>query len=80
MWRNPSLEEILFFIFSEKILMENFVFPLLIFFYYGLEILNQCGKRVETKSENVFGANFYICRSYRGKTGRGGAFFAPHFE
>ena len=36
---------------------------------YGLEILNQCGKRVETKSQKVFGANSYACRSYSGKTG-----------
>ena len=38
---------------------------------YKLEILHQCGKRVKTKSQKVLGANSYICRSYRGKTGRG---------
>ena len=38
---------------------------------YGLEILHECGKRVITKSQKVLGANPYICRSYRGKTGKG---------
>ena len=38
---------------------------------YALE----SGKRVKTKSQNVFGANSYVCRGYRGKTGRG--HFAP---
>ena len=28
---------------------------------YGLEILHQCGKRVKTKSQEVFGANSYVC-------------------
>ena len=37
---------------------------------YKLEILQQPGKRVRTKSQKVLWANFYICRSYRGKTGR----------
>ena len=32
-------------------------------------------KRVKTKSQKVFGPNSYICRNYRGKTGRG--LFAP---
>ena len=32
---------------------------------YGLEILHQCGKRVKVKKS--FGANFYVCRSYKGK-------------
>ena len=41
-----------------------------------VEILHQCGKRVKTKSQNVLGGNSYICRSYRGKTGRG-AFLPP---
>ena len=36
---------------------------------WGIEILHQCGKRVKTKSHKVLGANFYVCRSYRGKTG-----------
>ena len=44
---------------------------------YGLEILHQCGKRAKTKSQKVLGANSYDCRSYRGKSGRGGL-FAPH--
>ena len=35
-----------------------------------LEILDQCGKRVKTKSHRVSGVNPYVCRSYRGKTGR----------
>ena len=43
---------------------------------YELEILHQRGKRVKTKSQKVLRANSYICRSYRGKTGRGrGAFW-----
>ena len=37
---------------------------------YKLEIWHQCGKRVKTKSQKVFGAN--VCRSYSGKAGRGG--------
>ena len=41
-----------------------------------IEILHQCGKRVKTKSQKVLGGNSYICRSYRGKTGRG-AFLPP---
>ena len=43
---------------------------------YGLEILHQCGKRVKTKSHKVLGANSYVCRSYSGKTSRGGGLFA----
>ena len=39
---------------------------------YGLEISGQCGKRVKTKSQKVLGANLYVCRSNREKTGRGG--------
>ena len=39
--------------------------------WYGLEILHQCDKRVKTKSQKVLGANPYVCRSYRAKTGRG---------
>ena len=35
-----------------------------------LEIVQQCGKRVKTKSTKVLGANSYVCRSYRGKGGR----------
>ena len=40
---------------------------------YKLEILHQSIKRVKTK---VLGANSYVCRSYRGKTGRD-AFLHP---
>ena len=38
---------------------------------YEFEILHQCGQRDKTKSQKVFGTNSYVCRSYRGKTGRG---------
>ena len=41
-----------------------------------LEILHQCGKTIKTKSQKVLGGNSYICRSYKGKTGRGP--FCPH--
>ena len=41
---------------------------------YKPETLRQCDKKVKTKSQKVFGANSYVCRSYRGKTGRGGLF------
>ena len=44
---------------------------------YGLEILHQFNKRVKTKSQKVLGANSYVWRNCRGKTGRG-LFFAPH--
>ena len=37
---------------------------------YSLDILRQCDKRLKTKIQTVLGANSYICRSYRGKTGR----------
>ena len=40
---------------------------------YDLDVLQQCGKRVKTKSQKVLGAKSYVCRSYRGKTG-GGSF------
>ena len=46
---------------------------------YGLAILYQCEKRVKTKKHKVFWANSYVCRSYRGKTGRG-TFLIPHPE
>ena len=36
--------------------------------HYKLEILHQCGKRVKTKRQKVLRADFYVCRSYRGKT------------
>ena len=44
---------------------------------HGLEILQQCDKRVKTKSQRVLGANSYVCRSYREKTGRVGIFTPP---
>ena len=34
-------------------------------------IVHECEKRDGTKSQKVSGASFYICRNYRGKTGRG---------
>ena len=43
---------------------------------YDLENLHQCGKKVKTKSQKVFGAISNVCRIYRGKTG-GGAFLPP---
>ena len=33
--------------------------------------LQQCSKRVKAERREVFKANSYVCRSYRGKTGRG---------
>ena len=42
-----------------------------------LEILHQCRKRVKAKSQEVLWASSYVCRSYRGKTGRG---TCPHPE
>ena len=50
---------------------------------YKLEIVYKSRKKVKTKSQKVLGANFYLCRSYRGKTGRGeegGTFCSPHPE
>ena len=38
------------------------------------EILLQCGKRIETKTQEVLGANSSLCRSYLGKTGTRGLF------
>ena len=37
---------------------------------YKLEILHQSVRGIEAKSQKVLGANTYVCRSYRGKTGR----------
>ena len=37
---------------------------------------HQCGERVKSKSQKV-GANFYLCRSYREKTGMGVGLFCP---
>ena len=44
---------------------------------YELEILHQCGKRVKTKSQMVFGVSFEVCRSCRGKTSRKDFLHAP---
>ena len=44
---------------------------------YELENLYQCGKWVKTKSQKVFGANSYVCRNCRGKTGSEGLFVCP---
>ena len=44
---------------------------------YDLENLHQCGKKVKTKSQKVFGANSYISRSYRRKSGRRDLFATP---
>ena len=38
---------------------------------YGPEILHQCGKSISTKSQKILRAYFYVCTSYRGKTGMG---------
>ena len=34
----------------------------------GLETLHQRGKKVKTTNQKGFGANSYVCRSYRGKS------------
>ena len=44
---------------------------------YGVEILQQCDKRVKTKSQKVLGANSSVCRGYRKKTGTVGIFTPP---
>ena len=44
---------------------------------YDLEILYQSGKRVKTKTHKVLGANSYVCRSYRKKTGKRDLFCSP---
>ena len=41
---------------------------------HRLEISLKCDKRVKTKGKKVFGANSYVCRSYRENTGREGLF------
>ena len=43
----------------------------------AFKILQQYGQRVKTKIQNVLGANSYVCRSYRGKTGRETFFARP---
>ena len=42
----------------------------------GLGILRSCCKGNETKRQIVLGANFYVCRSYRGES-LGGLFGVP---
>ena len=42
---------------------------------YGLEILNQCERKVKTKSQKFLVTNYYVL-SYRAKTGRG-SFLSP---
>ena len=46
---------------------------------YGLEVLHQCDEKVKIKSQKVLGANFYVCRNYRGQTGIE-PFFLSHPE
>ena len=41
------------------------------------EILHQCGKSVKTRSQKVFGAKSYVCRSYKEKAVRGYLFDHP---
>ena len=41
-----------------------------------LDVLHQCVKRVKAKSQKVLGANFCVCRCYRGKTGKGRRLFS----
>ena len=38
---------------------------------YDLEILHQCGKKVQTKSQKVVVADSSVCRRYWGKEFRG---------
>ena len=45
---------------------------------FKFKILHQSAKRAKTKSQKVLKINSYVCRSYRGKTGREGLFgFSP---
>ena len=37
---------------------------------WRVKVLQQCGKRLKTKSQTVLGANSYVCGSYMGKTDR----------
>ena len=41
---------------------------------YNLQVLHQCGKGVENKSQSASGANSYVCRCCKGKNGREGFF------
>ena len=47
---------------------------------YKLEILHKCGKKIKTKIQKVLGADSYVYRSYRGKTGRVAFLLPPHPE
>ena len=47
---------------------------------YDLEKLQKRDKRIVTKSQKNFGANSYVCRSYREKFGRWGLFGPSHHE
>ena len=38
-------------------------------------ILHQRSKKVKTKSQKILEANSYVCRSYKGKTGRMGVLY-----
>ena len=42
----------------------------------NLKLYTSVAKRIRIKSQKVLGAKFYVCGSYRGKTGRG-AFLPP---
>ena len=43
----------------------------------NLKFYTSLSKGLKLKNQKVLGANFYVCRSYREKTGRGGAFWCP---
>ena len=60
--------------FSTSLSFKMFL-PLMLIFFLMLDI-NCDVKRVKTNSQKVLGANSYVCRSYRGKTSRGGLFVA----
>ena len=45
--------------------------------FFALGSISIIGKMVKTKSQKVFGAKFYVCRSYRGKKLIGGLFVHP---
>ena len=38
---------------------------------YDLGILHPCGRKVKTKNQKVLWAKNHVCKSYRGKNGRG---------
>ena len=56
--------------------LHNFSFPVTMYIYINTEYWPE--HSVKTKSQKALGANFYVRRKYRGKTGRGP--FAPHLE